>query len=181
IILLARYLEERQDGRDAETAIAIALGATWRATFVAAVATALSFGALFFGRITAFHQFGVVGGAGIFFCWLLTFTLLPALTLLFERMRPTVGARRRFREWHYPRLLAAIPINWPRAVVAASIVLAAVSAWKLHTFLPNCLETDLGNLRNKSLDGTYTAALDNRVAHIYRHSMTPALMVARDA
>jgi len=181
IIFLSRYLEERQEGQEAEAAVLTALQTTWRATFVAALATAISFGALFFGRITAFHQFGVVGGAGIFFCWLLTFTLLPALTLLLERVRPSVGERRRFREWQYPRWLAAIPIRWPEAVVVASVVVGAVSVWKVHAFLPDCLETNLANLRNKALDGTYTAELDDRVAHIYRRSMTPVFMVARTA
>jgi predicted RND superfamily exporter protein len=179
IILLGRYFEERQEGRDVERALCTALAGTLRATFIAAVATAASFGALFFGKITAFHQFGAVGGAGIFLCWVATFALLPALIVLIERLRPS--RPRRLKEWRYPRFLAAIPIRLPYLVIALSVVATVLSVRAVRTFLPDSLETNLANLRNKAMDGTYTAELDHRVAEIfYRHrrSMTPVFMLS---
>src|SRR5262249_16770585 len=138
----------------------------------------MSFGALFFGKITAFHQFGLVGGVGIFFCWGLSYTLLPALALLLERVRPT--SRARFKAWQYPRFLALVPIRWPELVLALGLSLSLAANWQVRRFLPDCLETDLSKLRNQALDGSDLQKLDNRVADIYQRSMTPLFMLARD-
>ncbi len=176
IILLSRYLEERRRGRAEMEALASAIDTTWVATLTAAATTAISFGTLFVARISSFRDFAIIGGGGIVFCWVLSFTLLPALLLLSERMLPTVrhtgagGA-------HWPRFLVAIPLRFPRAIVAVSAVLTVVSVVFLVRFLPNALETDGRNLRNKSSGTSGAAKLDERVAQVRGQSMTPGFIV----
>ncbi len=175
IILLARYLEERRNGAHETDALASAMEGTWIATLTAAATTAISFGTLLIARISSFQHFAIIGGGGIIFCWILSFTLLPALLLLSERMSQTVkhsggGA-------HWPAFLVAIPLRFPRTIVLLSIALSALSVVALLRFLPTSLETDGRNLRNKSSGTSGSAKLDERVAQVRGQSMTPGFVV----
>ncbi len=175
IIFLARYLEERRRGTDDLEALAIALEASWLATLTAAATTAISFGTLLIARISSFRHFAVIGGGGIMFCWLLTFTLLPALLILWNRVAPVAKAGQRGS--HLPGFLFALPLRFPRTIVAISVVLCVASAVVCYRFLPTALETDARNLRNKSSGTSGAAKLDDRVAAVRGGSMTPGFVV----
>ena len=175
VILLARYLEERRRGADARDALARAIGGTWLATLTAAGTTAVSFGTLLIAQISSFRHFAIIGGGGILFCWLLSFTLLPALLVLSERISPTV--RHTGGGAHWPKLLVELPVRFPRAVLVVALAFSAVSVVVFVRFLPGALETDSRNLRNKEHGETSTARLDKRVADIRKVSMTPAFVV----
>src|SRR5262249_44008739 len=62
IIQMARYEEERRNGRPTEPALARSLEATVRATAVAALAASCAYGSLTITRFRGFSQFGVIGG-----------------------------------------------------------------------------------------------------------------------
>jgi uncharacterized protein len=97
ILILARFLEERRRGQELSPALTVALGASLRPTLVAALATGIAFGGLGIAHMRSFAQFGLIGGLGIVICWVLSYTALPALLVLFERvpwLRLRVGDRR---------------------------------------------------------------------------------------
>ena len=175
VILLARYLEERRRGADAEDALARSIGGTWLATLTAAGTTAVSFGTLLIAQISSFRHFAIIGGGGILFCWLLSFTLLPALLILSERISPTV--RHTGGGAHWPAFLVELPLRFPRTLLVVALAFSAASLVVFVRFLPGALETDSRNLRNKEHGETSTARLDKRVADIKRISMTPAFVV----
>lgn len=175
IILLARYLQERRSGQTEIQALECAIGTTFVATGTAAATTAISFGTLVIARISSFRHFAIIGGGGILFCWILTFTMLPAMLILTERVRKAVGRRRGAPMW--PEPLASFPVLHPRITAGLSLALAALCAVAFIRFLPHVLETDGRNLRNKSSFTSGTAKLDDRVGAILGQSMTPGFVV----
>jgi uncharacterized protein len=84
----ARYDFERRRGWSLKDALDLALTSTGSALFAGAATTAAVFFLLIVGRFRGFSQFGAVAGIGVIFALLATFTLVPALVVLFERLRP---------------------------------------------------------------------------------------------
>ena len=84
----ARYVFERRRGYALKDALDLALTSTGSALFAGAATTAAVFFLLVVGRFRGFSQFGVVAGIGVVLALLATFSLVPALVVLFERLRP---------------------------------------------------------------------------------------------
>jgi len=84
ILLIARYLEERRR-HDPDEAMAIALQATLRPTIVASLGASIAYGSLAATSFRGFADFAVIGGVGMILCWIVSYTLLPALVLRWGR------------------------------------------------------------------------------------------------
>jgi predicted RND superfamily exporter protein len=175
VILVARYLEERRRGKDEAAALATAIESTFVATLTASATTAISFGTLLIARISSFRQFAIIGGGGILFCWILSFTLLPALLVISDRLWPAVKKGHRSPAW--PGFLSSLPVLYPRTIVAVSLLWGGISCFFFVRFLPNSLETDGRNLRNKTSIESGAAKLDHRVAGLRGESTTPGFVV----
>jgi predicted RND superfamily exporter protein len=175
VILVARYLEERGRGADEGTALETAISSTFVATLTASATTAISFGTLLIAKISSFRHFAIIGGGGILFCWVLSFTLLPALLVISDRLWPAVKKGHRSPAW--PGFLSSLPVLYPRTIVVASLLCGAVSTFFFVRFLPNSLETDGRNLRNRSSIESGAAKLDHRVATLRGESTTPGFVV----
>ena len=95
-----------------------------------------------------FYQFGVMGAAGALFCWLATYSILPAmLTLLDRRQRSTDN-----RPPHAPLEFGPLARFLQRragAVTAGFAVLAVVSVFGLRHFLKDPFEYDFRKLNAK--------------------------------
>ena len=183
IILLARYLEERNRGLEMEEALSLALDTTFHATLAASVTMAVSFAALFAAQIRAFSQFGFIGGIGVILCWLFTFSFLPSLLSLSEKIRPLSRGflqARPSRLYSLPGLLARPLLRHARPALAVFILLALFGGVLYTRFLPGSLDYNLNNLRNKSSLRSGTAKLDDRINKVLRFSTTPAVILTRD-
>ncbi len=93
IILMSRYQEQRARGDELQDALALALGTVLRGTVVAAICASSAYATLMLTSFRGFLQFGVMAAAGVLFCWSATFTVLPALLVVFDS-RSKVGASR---------------------------------------------------------------------------------------
>jgi predicted RND superfamily exporter protein len=91
IILMARYQEERASGLGATQALEHAVGGVASGTGVAAICASAAYATLTLTSFRGFFQFGVMGAAGVLFCWLATFTVLPALFFLLDQRAPVVA------------------------------------------------------------------------------------------
>ena len=94
IIFLDRYRQARVRVEGLPAALEAACAEPLRATGIAALATAISFGVLAAGKVECFHQFGWIGGIGILTCWIATYTIVPARIVLVDRNhqpRPASG------------------------------------------------------------------------------------------
>ena len=170
IIWMSRYLEERRPGRAVAGAIARALDRTYAATLTAAGAAGTAYAALGISNFRGFRHFAIIGASGMALCWLVTYTLLPAIVVLLERAsrrwaRP--GARRSAR-----RSTPFLPLEWPavwlvrrtpRVTLAVTLALGFAGAIVGGRYLwRGALEYDMHHLRS---DPDTTGEL-YRVSHI---------------
>jgi hypothetical protein len=176
IIFLDRYRQARVESDSFDAALELACADTLRATWIAALATAVSFGVLAAGEVESFHQFGWIGGIGILACWLSTFTIVPACVVLSERDRaprrlPKVQPLARALGW-----LARGCRRAPRTVVVVALVGAAASAAIAIHARHDIVETDMRKLGTKSSSTNGIEKLDNRLRAMDDRSSTPAVI-----
>jgi len=182
IILLARYFEERRLGHVVEDAIETAMTRTASATLGAAATTAVAFGTFMIADVRSFSQFGFIGSLGMLLIWLASYSLLPAMIILSERIWPSVHQAETTLMSERLRLdFLSFPLRYPRAVLAVFSTLATAAALVFAFYLPNSLEYDMSKLRTKSSMESGTAKLDERIAGVFDVSMTPSIIVANNA
>jgi uncharacterized protein len=166
IIWMSRYLEERRPGRSVAGAIVRALDRTYAATLTAAGAAGTAYAALGISNFRGFRHFAIIGASGMAFCWLVTYTLLPAIVVLLERVR---------RFWLRPGWRRSVPftrLEWPavwlvrrlpRVTLATTLALGVAGAIVGVRYLARgALEYDMHHLRS---DPNTTGDL-YRVSHI---------------
>jgi hypothetical protein len=150
VIWLARYFELRREGVGVREALARSHRGTWKGTLTASLAAGVAYGSLMSTDYRGFRDFGIVGGTGMVLCWLAAYLLLPALTVIFERVRPLKFARDRHHKGYYGQLFAKLALGSPRAVLGASVVLTVASiglvAWAVAN---DPLEYDYRKLRSE--------------------------------
>jgi len=91
IVFMSRYDEERSRGHLADEAVSRAIGGTWRGTGVAALAASAAYASLMITSFRGFYQFGVMAASGAMACWVMTYTVLPALLGLIDRKASASG------------------------------------------------------------------------------------------
>ncbi|MGZ6125046.1 MAG: MMPL family transporter, partial [Myxococcales bacterium] len=148
LIYLARVRQLRRMGVTLVAACEDAARTTAVGTFLASMATSVSFATLVFAANRGFRHFGIIGGVGMMLCWLATFTLAPALLSLFERVRPvrpspgngavSRGTALAGRIFARPTLVL---VSFSTAVLAAGAVFVSR--------LPTAMEHNLENLTNE--------------------------------
>jgi predicted RND superfamily exporter protein len=155
IILMARFYEEIRGGASTEVAIAIARASTWRPTLTAALAAAASYGSLGVTEFRAFKHFAFIGAAGMLLCWVATFTVLPAVIVVFERARPSIrtggGAwgRLRWQGARYERPFSWMVARAPRTVAVVGAAAAVVGLALTGPYLrSDPMEYDMRRLQN---------------------------------
>lgn len=181
IILLARYLEERRRGQTVEPSLQLAIEHTWLPTLASSATTSAAFAALGFSAIKGFSQFGFIGGVGMLLCWLATYTVLPVLLVLSERLFPFSRPKGRLdNQWAGVfRPLGQLVAKKPGTLTAVAAALAAASLIGALAFLPHSLEYDFSKLRNKPpLKKGHT--LGDRVEEIFGTHLSPMGMLIPD-
>ena len=176
IIFLDRYRQARGTTATVEQALQLARDQTVRATGIAALSTAVSFGVLAAGEVESFHQFGWIGGIGILACWIATFTIVPACVVLADRRRTP-----RARSGVGPigaafASLARACERAPRGVVAGILTLALGGGVLAVRARHGIVETDLRKLGTRSAKTTGIEQLDNRLRGMDDRSSSPAVI-----
>jgi uncharacterized protein len=165
VILLARYLEEKQkrphrapeggsggggsdDGGEGEVraTLAAAVSGAFPGTLGAALTASVSYGALLTTGFRGFRHFGAIGAIGILLCWGATFLVLPALLAVFEcRGR---GVRGRIPQRPGRWIAGLVPRRRAATLVLAAVtaVLAFAGAWRYVSADP--YEKDFKKLRS---------------------------------
>lgn len=89
--VIARYQEERQLGYGVQHSISMATKHVGAALFITMVTTVAGFVSLYFSRIQAIGQFGVMVGAGMMTAYLSCILLLPAMLQVLDERRVRKG------------------------------------------------------------------------------------------
>lgn len=151
IIYLGRVGQLRRRGVPLDHACHEAAQVTASGTLLAALGTSVAFGTLLIATNRGFRHFGFIGGVGMVICWLATFALLPALMVMFERVRPTRPRKpsRTHPAWR-ARVLSVMEglFARPRTITAAFSILSLLAAVVFLWDLPNNMERNLNNLTN---------------------------------
>jgi len=179
LILMARYKEERLSGRDAFDGTMIAFKNTITATVTSSVSTGIAYGMLMITDFKGFNQFGFIGGLGMLLCWTATFTILPALLILWDRN--SYGRQSWTRHETKARIfspVADLVIRMPQKMVGISASLVVVSLALLIWWLPNSFEYDFSKLRNDPREESEARILNGRVNRLFGISQTPAVILA---
>jgi uncharacterized protein len=177
IVLMSRYEEHRARGSEPTEALHFALTGVWRGTAVASVCASAAYASLMVTSFRGFYQFGVMGAVGSIFCWLSTFTVLPALLVLLDCRRTHGHAR-----VHRPPIelgpLARGVGRHSGLITAAFTVFAIVGAFGLRHFLKDPFEYDFRKL-NAKLNTTDEAQQFNRsIDHLFGRWPSPTIVLA---
>jgi predicted RND superfamily exporter protein len=176
IIFLNRYRQARVRIDGFPAALETACSETLRATGIAALASAVSFGVLAAGKVESFHQFGWIGGIGILACWVATFTVVPACIVLFDRHRTP-----RVSSGYTPianlfRAIGRLCDRVPHGVAIAIATLALAGGGIALSARHRIIETNLQNLGTRSAASSGIEHLDNRLRSMDDRSSSPAVI-----
>jgi predicted RND superfamily exporter protein len=175
IVLLARYVDERRSGASVTEALELGVWGARIGTLSAALAAGVSYASLALTDFRGFRQFGVIGGIGMFFSWLLAFVLMPPLAAWMDsRVMPP---KRRS-----PMIAVASFVNRHcRAVVAISAVLAIAALWQVRSFGPEQIETDFSTLRRADTWTKGEGYWGRKMDALLGTYVTPTVILADDA
>ncbi len=170
VIWMARYIEARRDQRQpVAEAVKTATNETYGATLAVVAVAMVSYGALMTTDFRGFRHFGIIGGAGMFLCWISTYSVLPAVLVISERWSPLKTQL----DWRdrlggvYGRPFAWLAKRYPKpaAVVGLSLGAAALVGSALY-FLGDPMEYNLRKILNDESAPTSAGQLSGRVNQI---------------
>ena len=132
IHLYARYNRERAQGKTVEEALALAVVETGTPIFFGAMTTSAVFFSLMLGSFRGFTEFGFVAGMGVLLAVMTMCTVLPAMTVVSERIWPS-------RVRQPKRMTALSPENARRFspyILAISLAALGFGVWSAFS-VPN--------------------------------------------
>lgn len=165
LIYLSRVKQLRQRGLPLAEACIEGAQTTASATLLASLATSVSFGVLIYAANRGFRHFGFIGGVGMLLCWISTFTLVPALLSLFERLLKAPRQKAAAAQ-DGASLLPALRVLFARPGLIA-VLFGALTVLSVAVFvrdLPQAMERNLDNLSNE-LKGKDQLRRDNQRAN----------------
>jgi predicted RND superfamily exporter protein len=154
IIYMARYLEARRNA-EADESIRIAHRETWLSTLTASGAATAAYGSLAVTDFRGFKHFGIIGGTGMLLCWLATYLFMPAILILFERVRPIqqpTGFVARV-QGAFGRPFAFVASRFPAAVAVAGLAITAGSSYLAYRYVTeDPMEYDMKRIGNDPVE-----------------------------
>ena len=176
IILISRYQELRAGGLPTEDALAKALAGVMRGTGVAAVCASAAYATLMLTSFRGFYQFGVMAAFGQIFCWLLTFSVLPALFLVIDRRTRASGAPDRApASFSFLRPLLS---KHPGRVALAAGLLTALCGYGLLHFVDAPFEYDFRKLNAQLASTEDDEAFAHSVDSLFGRWPSPTIVLA---
>ncbi len=167
VIWMARYVEARRDQKlEVAQAVMLASKDTCEATLAVVGVAMVSYGALMTTDFRGFRHFGIIGGAGMLLCWIASYTVLPAVIVLSERLSP-LPATPTWRDrlsGLYGKPFAWLAKTRPAVVASLGIGLGVLStAASALYFAGDPMEYNLRNILNDETSPTSAGALSTRV------------------
>jgi len=174
IHIVERYREARSRIDDCSRAVVDAMGGIWRPVILTSVTTAVGFGALATGDMTAYISLGLFTAAGILFAMILSLTFIPALIASWPSERGVSGlaATHRTELGSLDRLADVVSAH-ARAVAYTGALIAVVC-------LAGALRLEVDSSWVESLaEGTPVREADQELRR--RHGGTTAIHVIVDS
>jgi predicted RND superfamily exporter protein len=179
IVLMSRYEEHRSRGSDPDEALRCALGGTWRGTLVASVAASAAYASLMVTSFRGFSQFGVMGATGAIFCWLATYSVVPAMLTLLDRREQRKGAG--YRPPHAPLEFGPLATFLRRnaaLVTGTFAAFAIVGVVGLRHFLKDPFEYDFRKLNAPLESSKQTQQFNRNLNDLFGRWPSPTILLA---
>jgi len=148
IFLITRYLTMRRE-HSPDEAMTLAIAGTARPTAVASLGVAIAYGSLAITSFKGFADFAVIGAVGMLLCWGASFSLFPALVLLFGRNRHGHDSNLRIGG-ALARLFGVARPSVTCTIAGVLTIAAGVVVWRYATSDP--YEYNMKNLRSESAE-----------------------------
>lgn len=125
--ILTRYLEELRNGRSKVEAVKIAFKHIGMATLLTSVTTAIGFLTLLTANIVPVRQFGINTAMGVFLAFLLAFSLLPSILILFKK--PVIAETKNEQLFWNQRMhkLFGFTIKHRKLLIVGTVILIALA------------------------------------------------------
>jgi predicted RND superfamily exporter protein len=177
IVLMSRYEEELARAGDADEALRRALAGVWRGTLVASISASAAYASLMVTSFRGFYQFGVMGAVGSIFCWISTFTVLPALLVLLDG-----GGRAKHRRAQRPPIefgpLARGLARHSGGVTVTVAILSIIGVVGLRHFLKDPFEYDFRRLNAKLDTSEETKQFNRSLDKLFGRWPSPTIVLA---
>jgi uncharacterized membrane protein YdfJ with MMPL/SSD domain len=178
IILLARYVEERRRGQEANEALVTAVWSTRVGTISAALGAAVSYASLVSTQFRGFRQFGIIGGLGMLFAWIVANATMPPLIVWLDRGRGVVTRNCRREATHFVNRLAGEVEKHRVAFAVVGLLVTAFALAKVGTFGHDQLEYDVSKLRRHDTWKVGEGYWGRRMDVLLGRYLTPTVMLS---
>ena len=173
IVYLARYRERRDAGDSLEDALVDASITCRAGTQLSSLAAAGAYGSLMITGFRGFSQFGLIGAAGMLFCWATTMVAVPASITAVERIRARWRGDRpeappRPAKTPITDALGAVTTRAPALVVVVGLAAVAVAAVKLPAYLRDPWEYNFAKLQSSGSRQTGADAWSSAADEVFR-------------
>jgi uncharacterized protein len=154
IQVVLRYQEERALGRPQLYAVERGLKQNVWPIVMAAATVAAAFLTFVFTDFKGVAELGIIAGGGIAVCVLATFTVLPAMLVIFARFRVKAPPNRfvppeeKGKKKRVPPRLVSFLYDRPKAVLVATLLVCLAAAWPVSRVR---FDYNLMNLQAKGL------------------------------
>ena len=176
IIFLSRYSEERSKKLSVTSSLITCFQYTARPTFTAALAAGLSYGSLVLTSFRGFSQFGIIGGIGMFLCWLAFYMQLPALLFLLEKLK-WIKHQKEEHTFFIMKYIANFILHKYRWILAASFAFLIIAIFGVSHFSSETLESDLSKLRNKESMESGSGYWGKKTDEAFNRNLTPTIIL----
>lgn len=133
IHLLSGYDHARAEGKPPVDALVYCYSSTGKATILGALTTFITFVVLSFAQFRGLSQFGTVAAAGVLSSLLAMLTVLPALVLVFDHIKPYVPHVDDDKEHFLDRMITDSFISrWSKVALLIGLVLTGLASFEFH-------------------------------------------------
>jgi uncharacterized protein len=177
ILLVSRYQEERARGAGLGLAIERAISGNVRGTLVAAICSSAAYASLMLTRFRGFSQFGLMGSTGVLFCWIATFTILPALI---QALDGRFESRRATRAPLEMAFVGPIVTRHSRLLLVASGIVTLLAVIGLRHFLAAPFEYNFSKLNTSTSPSAKRQAFNQNQDDLFGRWPSPNVVLADD-
>lgn len=184
IIQMARYFEERAKLVSLRRSILRTVVYTLAATGMAAFTASMAYGILSITKFQGFSKFGVMGGIGMVVGWLISYVLIPTLSIAIEKSFPLDPKRleSKKRDWLFTNFAGFIRKRSGLISLSLLVVVPLTLFFTVQYVSVDRMEYNTKNLGNRNMGSYGTEYYYNqRIEKVLGNRSAPAVLYAQDS
>ncbi len=179
IIYLARVIEYLRSGNNIFNSVYLAIENSLIATVIASGSTAIAFCSLFITENKGLSQFAFIGGIGVCFCWLVSFTFLPLWT--YQLLENGIMKIKKHPFSYAVGRWSVAASHWilrkPWIVGSFIVVCSFLSFVGFHQISNDLIEYNFDKVRNRNIVAPEIQSLRKRVHKVFSVNLNPSIIL----